>query len=111
MDTNCFFKKTRYFRISCLQRNRRHECCRSRSAKCAVSGGPFPKVFVRCQTQNQTNNRRYIMATAKKTVKKPAAKVAAKKPAAKVAAKKPAAKAAAKKPAAKAAAKKPAART
>lgn len=95
-----------------MQRNRRHECCRSRSAKCAVSGGPFPKVFVRCQTQNQTNNRRYIMATAKKTVKKaaPAAKAAAKKPAAKAAAKKPAAKAAAKKPAAKAAAKKPAAK-
>lgn len=76
-----------------------------------MSGGPFPKVFVRCQTQNQTNNRRYIMATAKKSVKKaaPAAKAAAKKPAVKAAAKKPAAKAAAK-PAAKAAAKKPAAK-
>jgi hypothetical protein len=64
----------------------------------------FPQVFVRCQTQNQ-NNRRHIMATAKKTVKKAAPKAAAKKPAAKAAAK-PAAKKAAPKAAAKPAAKK-----
>ena len=76
---------------------RAFECCRSRSAKCAVSDEPLPRPpsGVRPRTKP---NRRYIMATAKKPVKAAAKKPAAKKPAAKKpAAKKPAAK----KPAAK----------
>ena len=78
---------------------RAFECCRSRSAKCAVSDEPLPRPpsGVRPRTKP---NRRYIMATAKKAAAK---KPAAKKPAAKkAAAKKPAAK----KPAAKKPAKK-----